>query len=104
MEELFLKIKQDLQGQKCKRILFPEYTDERVVRAAVRLAKEQLVTPVFIAEEGKVKEVFRRYQLPLHGIEHFHPSNFNEVNLLAEAIVKRRRNEEIGRASCRERE
>ncbi len=93
MEELFLKIKQDLQGQKCKRILFPEHTDERVIRAAVRLAEERLVIPVFIAEEAELKEVFRRYRLPLHGIEYFHPSNFNEVNLLAEAIVKRRRNE-----------
>ena len=47
MMELFESLKQKIKGKNL-RIVFPEATDERILKAAVRLQQENLVEPVFL--------------------------------------------------------
>ncbi len=54
MTDLFLKIKERLKQADKKRIIFPEFTDERILSAANRLAQENLLVPVFIGSENEV--------------------------------------------------
>ena len=53
MADLFEGLKQKLSGRDM-RIVFPEGLDERIVRAASRLAEEKRLTPILI---GNIEQV-----------------------------------------------
>ncbi|HLR70924.1 MAG TPA: phosphate acyltransferase, partial [Pseudogracilibacillus sp.] len=56
MSNLFIELKEKLQQNRLKKIVFPEAYDERILQAASILAKEKLLLPVLI---GQQKEITR---------------------------------------------
>ena len=53
--DLLTSLKTKVKEQK-KTIVFPEGNDQRVVRAAVRLAKEELLTPIILGEKAMIEK------------------------------------------------
>lgn len=79
------------------RIVLPEAVDERVVRAAARLASEGLVTPVLIApERGGLGDVPR-------GVEVIDPRRDARLEPMAAALFERRRHKGLTEDEARER-
>ena len=57
MARIIEELKQKITGKGLK-IVFPEMHDERVLSAAIKLSKENLVKPILI---GNVKDIPKKY-------------------------------------------
>ncbi|HEY9576708.1 MAG TPA: phosphate acetyltransferase [Pseudobacillus sp.] len=90
MSDLFAVLKNKISGQGV-RIVFPEGLDERILAAASRLAKENLVTPVIIGNEEEIQQKASQLQAGLEGIEIVDPASDSRLNELVESFVERRR-------------
>ncbi|OCA88797.1 phosphate acetyltransferase [Pseudobacillus wudalianchiensis] len=90
MSDLFTGLKNKLFGQKVK-IVFPEGLDERILGAASRLAKEELVVPIIIGSEQEIQQKAAQLQVGLEGVEIVDPANDSRLNELVQAFVERRK-------------
>ncbi|UQS81654.1 phosphate acetyltransferase [Bombilactobacillus folatiphilus] len=88
--ELFESLKSKINGQN-KKIVFPEATDERILQAAVQLAQEQLLQPIFLGRESEIDEQAQKLNLDISGIEIIDPDNYDEFESMVEAFVQRRK-------------
>lgn len=95
MSDLFAGLKKSLEQQEKKRIVFPEATDERVLKAASRLAKEGLVDPILIGKMKGINELAQKEGLDLENCTLIDPDNYPDTEVVADAFVERRN----GRAS-----
>lgn len=95
MSDLFAGLKKSLEQQEKKRIVFPEATDERVLKAASRLAKEGLVDPILIGKMDDIKELANKEELDIENCTLIDPDNYPDMDVVADAFVERRN----GRAS-----
>jgi phosphate acetyltransferase len=90
MSDLFSILKDRVSSQKVK-IVFPEGLDERIIKAAARLADEKILTPILIGNiqeiEGKAKE----FNVSLAGAEIYDPNNYSEFDELVASFVERRK-------------
>lgn len=91
MKDTFTNIKKKLALSSRKRIVFPEVTDERVLRAANRLAEEKVVTPIYIGDEAVVQAYAEKFEINLVNYEVLDPENFVEIEKLAKICVERRK-------------
>ena len=98
MSDLFTGLKKSLEQQGKKRIVFPEATDERVLKAASRLAKEGLVDPILIGKSDDIHELAQKENLDIENCTLIDPSNYSDIEVVADAFVERRN----GRASKEE--
>lgn len=98
MSDLFAGLKKSLEQQEKKRIVFPEATDERVLKAANRLAKEGLVDPILIGKMDDIKELAKKEELDIENCTLIDPDNYPDMEVVADAFVERRN----GRASKEE--
>lgn len=90
MSDLFAALKTKLSGQKIK-IVFPEGYDERILAAAGRLAKEQLLMPVIIGDEQEIQQKASSLQVNLEGIEIVNPASDSRLDELVQSFVERRK-------------
>ncbi|MFL0362383.1 phosphate acetyltransferase [Bacillus sp. PK3_68] len=90
MSDLFTALENKLSGQNV-RIVFPEGHDERIVAAASRLAKENLLTPILIGDEQEIKQKASQLQAGLEGIEIVDPASDSRLNELVQSFVERRK-------------
>ncbi|KMY55715.1 phosphotransacetylase [Bacillus sp. FJAT-27231] len=90
MSDLFTGLKNKLSGQKVK-IVFPEGLDERILGAASRLGKEELVVPIIIGSEQEIQQKAAQLQVGLEGVEIVDPANDSRLNELVQAFVERRK-------------
>ncbi|MEK4027670.1 phosphate acetyltransferase [Pseudobacillus sp. FSL P4-0506] len=90
MSDLFTALENKLSGQNV-RIVFPEGHDERIVAAASRLAKENLLTPILIGDEQEIKQKASQLQAGLEGIEIVDPVSDSRLNELVQSFVERRK-------------
>ncbi|CEG29242.1 phosphate acetyltransferase [Bacillus sp. B-jedd] len=90
MSDLFSNIKQKITGHNL-RIVFPEGYDERVLRAAGRLAAEGIITPVLIGNIEQVQESARKLDVSLEAAEIYDPANYLMMDELVAAFVDRRK-------------
>ena len=51
------------------RIVFPDSTDEKILRAAQQLADEQICTPILLGPEWKIIQRAQQIHLTLDGVE-----------------------------------
>ena len=79
MSNLFTTLTDKIKGKELK-IVFPEGKDERILRAASRLASDGVLTPIVVGNVDEIQAVADQSGVKLDGCEL-----------------------EIGRASCRER-
>ncbi|KAB7707515.1 phosphate acetyltransferase [Bacillus aerolatus] len=89
MSDLFAALTNKISGQELK-VVFPEGLDERVLSAAGRLAKENLLTPVLIGSEQEIRAKASQLQVDLEGLEIADPSKDSRFDELVQSFVERR--------------
>ncbi|QCJ44921.1 phosphate acetyltransferase [Bacillus sp. S3] len=90
MSDLFEGLKQKVSGRDL-RIVFPEGLDERIVRAAGRLAAEKLITPILIGNIEKVQAKAAELGVSLESAEIYDPAAYAGMDELVAAFVERRK-------------
>lgn len=90
MTDIFDSIKKQLAGN-VRKIVFPEGLDERILQAASRLAKEEIVQPVLIGLKEKMEQKAKDLNLSLAGVEIIDPSTYGEFEQMVQAFVERRK-------------
>lgn len=90
MTDIFNSIKKQLAGN-VRKIVFPEGLDERILQAASRLAKEEIVQPVLIGLKEKMEQKAKDLNLSLAGVEIIDPSTYGEFEQMVQAFVERRK-------------
>jgi phosphate acetyltransferase len=88
--DLFEGLKQKLSGRDMK-IVFPEGLDERIVRAASRLAEEKRLTPILIGNIEQVQAKAQELGVSLDAAEIYDPASYAAMDELVAAFVERRK-------------
>lgn len=87
--DLFEGLKKKISGRSLK-IVFPEGLDERIVRAASRLAEENLLTPILVGNIEQVQTKAQELGVSLDAAEIYDPANYAGMDELVAAFVERR--------------
>ncbi|WP_042354412.1 phosphate acetyltransferase [Bacillus rubiinfantis] len=90
MSDLFTGLKDKIAGQDMK-IVFPESLDERILKAAGRLAAENMVTPILV---GNIEEIWAKASelgVSLASAELYDPASYAEMDEMVSAFVERRK-------------
>ncbi|WP_374721594.1 phosphate acetyltransferase [Peribacillus tepidiphilus] len=90
MSDLFSVLKEKVSGRNLK-IVFPEGTDERILKAAGRLAAEKLVTPILVGNKEEIQKLAVQHGVSLEAAEIYDPQNFPMMDELVAAFVERRK-------------
>jgi len=90
VSDLFEGLKQKISGRDL-RIVFPEGLDERIVRAASRLAEEKLITPILIGNIEQVQAKAAEAGVSLESAEIYDPASYAGMDELVAAFVERRK-------------
>ena len=73
------------------RIVFPEGTEERVLRAAIRLQDEGILDAVLLGNVDEVKEKARSLKLNVDNMEIIDPTNYEDMETMVECMVRLRK-------------
>jgi phosphate acetyltransferase len=73
------------------RIVFPEGLDERIVRAASRLAEEKRLTPILVGNIQQVQAKAQELGVSLEAAEIYDPASYAAMDELVAAFVERRK-------------
>ncbi|KIL49686.1 phosphotransacetylase [Jeotgalibacillus soli] len=90
MSDLFTTLTEKIKG-KDVRIVLPEGLDERVLSAASRLAKDEILIPVLIGNKDKVEEKAAELNVSLNGCEVLDPASYEQMDELVASFVERRK-------------
>lgn len=89
MSDLFTGLKEKVSGKNV-RIVFPEGLDERVLKAAGRLAADGVVTPIIIGNIEQVEAKAKELNVALDNAEIYDPASYAEYDALVSSFVERR--------------
>ncbi|WP_110928281.1 phosphate acetyltransferase [Bacillus massiliglaciei] len=87
MIDLFDDLKRKASGLNV-RIVFPEGNDERILKAAGRLAKEQVLTPVLVGNIERIQEQAKDLKVSLEAVEIYDPYSYIMKDEMAAAFVE----------------
>ncbi|MFC4802431.1 phosphate acetyltransferase [Neobacillus sp. GCM10023253] len=87
--DLFEGLKNKISGRGLK-IVFPEGLDERIVRAASRLAEDNLLTPILVGNIEQVQAKAQELGVSLDAAEIYDPESYAGMDELVAAFVERR--------------
>lgn len=90
MSDLFTNLKATLEKQAKKKVVFPEATDERVLKAASRLAQEDIVEPVLIGNINEINQLAQQNNLAVANCTLIDPDNYAKIDEIIDAFVERR--------------
>jgi phosphate acetyltransferase len=90
MGDLFTGLKQKITGKNLK-IVFPEGLDERILKAAGRLAEEKILTPILVGNIEEIQAKARELNVSLDAAEIYDPANYAMMDELVQAFVERRK-------------
>lgn len=89
--DIFSNLKATLKKSSPRKVVFPESTDERVLKAAYRLADEGLVEPVLIGKENIVKQQAKKAKIDLENCFVVDPEEYGGFDDMVEQFVERRK-------------
>lgn len=91
--ELFEEVANQIKG-KNKSIVFPEGEDPRVLGAAVRLQKDNLLKPVVLGKKSDIEKTASDNSLDISQLEIIDPDEYPEADKKAmfDALLERRKN------------
>lgn len=85
---IFELLKNKVQSASKKyRIVFPEGNDERVLRAAVKLAQDEVVAPILLGNKNQINNLANKEKLALDNIEVIDPTEYKELNEMVTAFI-----------------
>lgn len=90
MSDLFEGLKENLRKKELKKIVFPEPTDERILKAASRLAEDELVKPILIGNEKDVNDLAEKLNVNISNCELLDPANYAKMDEMVDQFVERR--------------
>lgn len=90
MSDLFAGLKQKISGNNLK-IVFPEGLDERILKAAGRLAEEKILTPILIGDIEQIQAKAEEFGVSLAAAEIYDPKNYLMMDELVAAFIERRK-------------
>jgi phosphate acetyltransferase len=90
LSNLFTTLTDKIKGKELK-IVFPEGKDERIVRAASRLASDGILTPIIIGNALEIQTVADQSGVKLDGCEFVDPASFDGMDDLVKSFVERRK-------------
>jgi phosphate acetyltransferase len=90
LSNLFTTLTNKIKGKELK-IVFPEGNDERILRAASRLASDGVLTPIVIGNVDKVQSAAAQSGVKLDGCELVDPASFAGMDDLVKSFVERRK-------------
>ncbi|WML46292.1 phosphate acetyltransferase [Neobacillus sp. PS3-40] len=90
MSDLFEVLKEKVSGRNLK-IVFPEGLDERILKAAGRLAQEKLLTPILIGNIEQVQAKAKELGISLDAAEIYDPQTYAGLDELVTSFVERRK-------------
>lgn len=90
MSDLFEGLKQSLREKDKKGIVFPEATDERILTAATRLAKDDLVKPILIGNEADIQSLAEKLSVDVTECDILDPHTYEGMDEMLDAFVERR--------------
>jgi phosphate acetyltransferase len=80
---------------KKKKIVFPEGEEERVVKAASFLEKENLVRPILLGDAKNINDIAKVNQLNISGIEIINPVNSVYLNAWSNVYYEMRKHKNV---------
>jgi phosphate acetyltransferase len=90
MSDLFTGLKEKVSGNNLK-IVFPEGLDERILKAAGRLAEEKVLTPILIGDIEQIQAKAEGFGISLAAAEIYDPKNYLMMDELVAAFIERRK-------------
>jgi malate dehydrogenase (oxaloacetate-decarboxylating)(NADP+) len=87
----FMRGIMDTAQQTPKRIVLPEGENETVVRASHAIVEERLGTPVLLGNPDVIREVAKREEIDLEGVELLDPATFDQLEVYAQRLFERRK-------------
>lgn len=83
------------------RIVFPEGTDDRILEAALRLHKEEVLVPVLLGNKDEVKAKADELGFNIEGIEIVDPLTYENIDDMVQKMVVLRKGK-MDAGQCRE--
>ncbi|SDB81670.1 phosphotransacetylase [Pelagirhabdus alkalitolerans] len=90
MSNLFDTLKDRLSGN-TKRIVFPEGSDERILKATSELAKDGYVQPVLVGKRDELEQKAADLGVSLDQVDVLNPHDYDEFDAMVESFVERRK-------------
>jgi malate dehydrogenase (oxaloacetate-decarboxylating)(NADP+) len=84
-----------------RRIVFPDGTDSRVLRAAQQIVDEQICRPVLLGQEWKILQRAEQHNIDLTGVEIVEIQDSEQFETYAESLWKLRQRKGLTRQSAR---
>lgn len=88
--DLIDMLKEQIKTEK-KSIVFPEGTDKRILGAAAKLKKENILNPILIGNEADVKKTATDNGIDVTDLEILDPATYPEMDELVSKFVERRK-------------
>lgn len=88
--DLFESLKSKIDGKNLT-IVFPEGEEPRILGAAARLAKENILKPILIGNQVEIEKISTEKSFDISKIEIIDPKNYSEFDLMVEKFVERRK-------------
>lgn len=86
-----------------KRIVFPEGTSERIIRASSQIVNEKIAIPILLGDPNKIKAEAKRLRIKLDGIEIIKPSDSPKCQDYAMQIYEMRQRKGMTRTRAAKR-
>jgi len=86
-----------------KRIVFPEGTSERIIRASSQIVNEKIAIPILLGDPDKVKAEAERLHISLDGVEIIKPADSPKRDQYAQEIYKLRQRKGMTRTRATKR-
>ena len=88
--DLFESLKNKIDGKNLT-IVFPEGEEPRILGAASRLAKENVLKPILIGDQTEIDKIANEKSFDISGIEVVDPKKYADFDGLVEKFVERRK-------------
>ncbi|MBM4761592.1 phosphate acetyltransferase [Bacillus sp. B15-48] len=90
MSDLFTGLKEKLSG-KNKRIVLPEGLDERILKAAGKLAEDRVLVPILVGNQDEIQAKASELGVTLGSVEIYDPHTYENMDELVASFVERRK-------------
>src|SRR5690625_2887839 len=90
MNNVFDELKENLQAQKHKKIMLPETTDTRIIKATRRIKKQKIVTPILIGNEDRIIELSKKFKTDISNCEIIDPVNYERWDEMLKTFIEKR--------------